>query len=142
MELKIIEKFTVKDKYSFINKSIAQEYLNLLNKFEKDYLLNKNENLDKNRKIVQETLYNYYSYLDKDIKIDKINFFDFEPEQLLSINEALKHNLDIKWINNPKYNNLQMLEIIRGLKDNLDVSVYAKPEFSYRQIRIKSNKIY
>ena len=109
MELKIIEKFTVKDKYSFTNKSIAQDYLNLLNKFEKDYLLNKNDNLDKNRKTVQETLYNYYSYLDKDIKIDKINFFDFEPEQLLSINEALKHNLDIKWINNPKYNNLQML---------------------------------
>ena len=43
MELKIIEKFTVKDKYSFTNKSIAQDYLNLLNKFEKDYLLNKNE---------------------------------------------------------------------------------------------------
>ena len=56
---------------------------------------------NKNRKTVQETLYNYYSYLDRDIKIDKINFFDFEPEQLLSINEALKHNLDIKWINNP-----------------------------------------
>lgn len=135
MELKIIEKFTVKDKYSFENKSIAQEYLNLLDKFEKDYLPDRGiDDLDKNRKIIQETLYNYYSYLDKNIKIDKINFLDFGPKELLSINEALKHNLDIKWINNPKYNNLQMLEIIRGLKYNLNVSWYAKSEFNHLQM--------
>ena len=135
MELKIIEKFTVKDKYSFENKSIAQEYLNLLDKFEKDYLPDRGiDDLNKNRKIIQETLYNYYSYLDKNIKIDKINFLDFGPKELLSINEALKHNLDIKWINNPKYNNLQMLEIIRGLKNNLNVSWYANPEFTHYQM--------
>ena len=96
MELKIIEKFTVKDKYSFENKEIAQKYLDLLKEFEKDYLPKKNGDLNKNRRIIQETLYNYYSYLDKDIKIETINFFDFEPKQILSINEALKHNLDIK----------------------------------------------
>ena len=101
-----------------------------------DYLPNKGiYDLDKNRKIIQETLYNYYLYLDKDIKIGKINFLDFEPKQLLSINEALKHNLDIKWINNPKYNDLQMLEIIRGLKSGFDVSIYANKKYNGEEMK-------
>lgn len=135
MELKIIEKFTVQDKYSFKNESMAHEYLNLLNKFEKDYLSKiRIEDLNRDKNIIKETLYNYYKYLDKGIKIDKINFFDFGTKEILSINEALKHNLDIKWINNPKYNDLQMLEIIRGLKNNLNVSIYAKNYFSWEQM--------
>lgn len=135
MELKIIEKFTVQDKYSFENKSIACEYLDLLNKFEKDYFSKiRIDVLNRDRNIIKETLYNYYTYLDKGIKIDKINFFDFGTKEILSINEALKHNLDIKWINNPKYNDLQMLEIIRGLKNNLNVSIYANPQFSFHQM--------
>lgn len=136
MELKIIEKFTVQDKYSFENKSIACEYLDLLNKFEKDYFSKiRIDVLNRDRNIIKETLYNYYTYLDKGIKIDKINFFDFGTKEILSINEALKHNLDIKWINNPKYNDLQMLEIIRGLKNNLNVSIYANPQFSFHQMK-------